>query len=39
MEKMNKLIKKTLTTLYLITLFALWCVAMSYMFNVIVFKQ
>ena len=39
MEKMNKLIKKTLTTLFFVAVFTLWCFAMSYTFNVIVFKQ
>ena len=39
MEKMNKFIKKTLTTLYFVGLFALWCMAMIYTIDAVVFNR
>lgn len=39
MEKTSKFIKKTLTNLYFVALFALWCVAMIYTIDAVVFNR
>ncbi len=39
MEKMSQFIKKTLTTLYFVALFTLWCMAMIYTIDVVVFNR
>lgn len=38
MENTSKFIKKTLTTLYFVALFTLWCIAMIYGINETVFN-
>ena len=39
MEKMSKFIKKTLTNLYFVALFTLWCIAMIYTIDAVVFNR
>ncbi len=39
MEKTSKFIKKALTTLYFVALFTLWCMAMIYTIDVVVFNR
>lgn len=38
MEKMSKFIKKTLINIYFVVLFTLWCVAMIYTIDAVVFN-
>ena len=39
MEKMSKFIKKTLINIYFVVLFTLWCVAMIYTIDAVVFNR